>query len=71
MKPDLFRIWKQQEAALGRRLTLREVSDGTGISVPTLSRWLNGHVHRFGGRTVQSLCGYFGCTMTELFTEEE
>lgn len=66
IKPNLFAIWKKRESETGERLTLAEVSEATGISVPTLSRWMNGKVKRFGSKTVAALTRYFGCTMDEL-----
>ena len=66
IKSNLFVIWKAKEAELNRRLTYNEVSQATGVSVPTLSRWMNGKVQRFGSKTVASLTSFFGCTMAEL-----
>ena len=71
MKPNLFAVWKKREAELGDRLTLKEVSRETGISVPTLSRWMNGKVQRFNTKTIAALTRYFGCTVDELLVEGE
>lgn len=71
MKTDLFRIWTQREAELGRRLPLHEVSDETGISVPTLSRWRNGHVQRFGSKTLRALSRYFDCPISDLLVDDD
>ncbi len=71
MKPNLFKIWKKREAEIGDRLTLKEVSEATGISIPTLSRWMNGHeVQRVNTKTIAGLARYFNRTMAELLTAE-
>ncbi len=71
MRPNLFRIWKQREAELGHRLTLKEVSQATGISIPTLSRWMNGHViQRANTKTIMALAEYFGRTVAELLVAD-
>lgn len=49
----------------GRRITLIEVAEVTGIGRITLSRMLNrGAVVRTD--TLDKLCEYFGCTIDEL-----
>ena len=68
---NLFDIWTSKEQEMGRRLTLKTVSEATGISQPTLSRWMNGQVRRFGSKTIQALCEFFGCTIAELLIEGE
>jgi len=69
IKSNLFSVWKKRESGLGRRLTLREVAAETGISVPTLSHWLNAKPTRFRSDTIAALTDYFGCTMDELLVE--
>ncbi|HUW09508.1 MAG TPA: helix-turn-helix transcriptional regulator [Anaerolineae bacterium] len=69
IKSNLFAVWKKTEQGLGRRLTYADVSEATGISVPTLSRWMTGKVKRFGGKTVGALTKYFGCSVADLLVE--
>ena len=69
IKSNLFAVWKSQERELGRRLTDTVVSQATGISVPTLSRWMTGKVKRFGGKTIGALTKYFGCSVADLLVE--
>jgi len=69
IKSNLFTVWKSKESELGERLTYADVSQATGISVPTLSRWMTGKVKRFGGKTVGALTKYFGCTIADLLVE--
>ena len=71
MKSNLFTVWKKREQETGQRLTLKTVSEATGISQPTLSRWMNNDVKRFGAKTLAALTGYFGCTVADLIIEGE
>ena len=71
MKSNLFVLWKQREQELGERLTLWTVSEATGISQPTLSRWMNGDVKRFGAKTIAALTEFFDCSIAELIVEGE
>ena len=67
---NLFKIWKARESKTGERLTLEDVSQATGLSVPTLSRWMSQKpMHRVGSRTVAALTRYFGCSLGDLLVE--
>ena len=68
---NLFTVWRRREAELGTRITYADVSDATGISAATLSRWMTRKVERFDGETVQALCEYFQCEVGELIVLEE
>jgi len=69
IKSNLFAVWKTEESTLGRRLTYADVSQATGISVPTLSRWMTGKVKRFRSKTILALTTYFGCSVADLLVE--
>jgi DNA-binding Xre family transcriptional regulator len=66
VKSNLFSVWNRREAALGRRLTYREVSDRTGISTGTLYNYRRGNVERFEQRTLLALCTFFECQPGDL-----
>ena len=66
---NLFSIWKAHEADLGVRLTLKEVSEATGIGIPTLSRWMNGYPTRFRSTTLKALAEYFDVGIDQLLIE--
>ena len=70
-KSDLFKVWKEREAALGRRITYRDASEATGISEATLSRWSTGQAERFDSRTIDLLCEYFQCEIGDLIVPGE
>lgn len=49
-----------------RRITLNEVSEKTGISRATLTRIANVPGYNTNTDTIDALCKYFGCTLSEL-----
>ena len=69
IQSNLFRVWKNKEAEMGRDLTQAEVAEATGVSQATLSRWMNRQVTRFDAPTVTALTEYFGCGVEELLVE--
>ena len=53
----------------GRRITLNEVSDETGISRPTLTRISNVPGYNTNTHTISALCDYFEIEPGELLKE--
>lgn len=49
-----------------RRITLKEVSEKTGISRNTLSRIANVPGYNTNTDTIDALCRYFECSLMEL-----
>ena len=49
-----------------RRITLKEVSERTGISNATLSRIANIPGYNTNTDTINALCSYFGCEPADL-----
>lgn len=56
----LFTLWLEHEKKIGRRLSLREVSRATGLSVRTVSDMRDGKARRFDVKTLINLCRFFG-----------
>ena len=50
----------------GRRVTLLEIADATGINRMTLSRMLNVRGYNTVTHNLDRLCAYFACTMSDL-----
>lgn len=57
---------KQQQ--LGKKITLTEVSEKTGISRMTLYRAINFSDYGLTTDTLDKLCGFFQCDLGELVT---
>ena len=68
---NLFVVWRRWEAEIGKRLTYEDVTEATGISAATLSRWMSKQVTRFDAETIQALCEYFQCEVGELILLDE
>lgn len=52
-----------------RRITLKEVSENTGISKATLSRIANVPGYNTNTDTIDALCKYFDCSINELLEQ--
>lgn len=50
----------------GRRLTVQEVAEATGVNRMTLSKILNHKGYSTGTDILDRLCTYFGCGIEEL-----
>ncbi len=53
------------------RLTQRQLSRDTGLSVTTVNRLHNNEFERVDTSTVTTLCNYFGCDVGDLFVMKE
>ena len=51
-----------------RRITMDEISNSTGISRQTLSRMLNTHGYNATTDSLDRLCDFFGCELSEIAT---
>lgn len=50
----------------GRRITMDEVSEKTGISRPTLTRIVNNSGYNTNTKAIDALCRYFECRPGDL-----
>jgi transcriptional regulator with XRE-family HTH domain len=51
----------------GKRITLQEVADATGLNINTLSRWSQPKtMQKVDVETAYALVQYFNCTLDEL-----
>lgn len=68
----LGQIMLEKSAEAGRRITAQEISEATGITESTLSKWVNGEpMRQVRAEVVDALCNYFGISMTELIYLDE
>lgn len=49
-----------------RRISVAEVSRGTGITQRTLMQWAHNTVTRFDAPVISALCAYFNCSVGDL-----
>lgn len=56
----------QKEQREGRRIRNTEIVEATGVSLPTVHRWLRDEVTRFEKPVLESFCAYFDCDVGDL-----
>ncbi len=59
-------LMTEKMAAWGRRITLNELANATGISRMTLSRMINNQGHSTVTSHLDKLCQFFECEIHEL-----
>lgn len=57
---------EKKQFAEGRRVTVQEVAEATGVNRMTLSKILNHKGYSTGTDILDRLCTYFGCRIEEL-----
>jgi putative transcriptional regulator len=64
----LEQVMLEFAAQHGRRITLRDVSQATGLAESTISRIMSGKHTRLDYSTLDKLCEYFQCQPGDLLT---
>jgi DNA-binding Xre family transcriptional regulator len=70
----LRRLRFEKEEREGRKLTYETLQEETGLAASTLARLLKpGPIDRIDGKTLDTLCRYFGCGVGDVleFVPEE
>lgn len=57
---------EKKQFAEGRRITVQEVAEATGVNRMTLSKILNHKGYSTGTDILDRLCGYFECELPDL-----
>lgn len=65
-KTNLKTLMLKKSVELNQRLNRGDISQATGLSLPTISRWYNGKVDRVESDTIKKLTTYFECDFTDL-----
>jgi putative transcriptional regulator len=60
----------KKEYELGRRITIEEISNATGIAPSTLSAWSSNGLTSYKAVTLIALCDYFDCEVGDLLVYE-
>ena len=63
---EIKEMMKAKAAAWGRKITLNELANSTGISRMTLSRMINNRGYSTVTSHLDKLCQFFECELTEL-----
>ncbi len=56
----------KKEFEEGRRITITEIAEATGIHRMTLSKMMNKRGYNTGTENLDRLCAYFGCEIQDL-----
>lgn len=62
----LAELVAKREYELGRRISLQEIAEATGINRSTISRMQNPAGHNMTTANLDLLCEYFGCAIQDL-----
>lgn len=62
----LAELVAKREYELGRRISLQEIAEATGINRSTISRMQNPTGHNMTTANLDLLCGYFECAIQDL-----
>jgi putative transcriptional regulator len=68
VKSNLSILMGQKSQRDGRRVTLRTISDETGISRHTVYKIADNSIKEYPKMAIEKLCQYFGCELHELLT---
>ncbi len=72
VKHQLLNLIHNKEKELGRRLTVKEIADGTHVSQKLIYRWLDPKhpPKRYDEKTITAFCDYFGVAVGDLLVYE-
>jgi putative transcriptional regulator len=68
VQSNLSILMGQKSQREGRRITLRTVSDETGISRHTVYAIADNSIREYPKAAIEKLCVYFSCELHELLT---
>ncbi len=59
MKNTLFQYWKLKEAEWERSITIKEISEATGLSRNTIKNLRDGDTTRYDNEVIDAFCKFF------------
>lgn len=62
----LMQLIQERERKINRRLKQHDIAEFVGISDHTIINWIHNEVTRFDGETIERLCDYFNCELSDL-----
>ena len=66
----LMRDWEQRQNETAGNLTFRRLAQLVSLSPDTLNRIANQKVTRIDHETIEKLCDFFGCELSDLMVRE-
>lgn len=71
VRSNIYLLMGRKSQREGRRLTLRMVSDESGVNYATLSNIATERIKQYPKDTLAKLCTYFNCDVGDLLTVAE
>jgi putative transcriptional regulator len=62
----LLELMQERERKVGRRLKQHDIAEFVGVSDHTIINWIRNEVTKFDGQTIERLCDYFNCELSDL-----
>lgn len=66
MRNRFFALVNIKEQREGRRITNKEIATATGVSMPTITRWMRNEVSKIDTPVLEAFCRYFDCEIADL-----
>jgi putative transcriptional regulator len=62
----LLELIQERERKIGRRIKQHDIAQFAGVSDHTIINWIRNDVTKFEGQTIERLCDYFNCDLSDL-----
>lgn len=62
----LLELIQERERKMGRRLKQHDLAVFAGVSDHTIINWIRNETTRYEGQTIERLCEYFDCEISDL-----
>jgi putative transcriptional regulator len=66
IKNRLKVLLAEKELREGRKISYRVLAEETGLSLDTITAYMNQRVSRYDESTLLALCNYLGCEISDL-----
>lgn len=68
---NIEKLIEKKSKQVGKRVTQNQISEGTGISQSTISRYVGNKVDRYERRILELLMEFFDCTIADLIVDAD
>lgn len=68
MRTRVVELMARKQIETGLRIDTSTLVAATGLSRPTVLKWIKGHVTSFDEQTIIAFCKYFNCDVGDLLT---
>lgn len=61
----LLELMQERERKIGRRLKQHDIAQFAGVTDHTIIKWIRNETSRYEAETLERLCDYFDCDMSD------